>query len=506
MSIQGSVSGELPHNCPVPQPPVECPPVNIAGVISTTQSGLPEYCQAPPDPEPTEIVCIAPSTVNPGGFRVRSSPTTKDANGNPTTDNIVFNVDPRTNIGVIYILQNSNNERWYRVKYDSNNDGTLDSFGWMGGDPFSNFGDCDRIPVLDENYDPIPLATYDYILPPPPSEEDWLNRECLDGIPQPSGMSDSEHYDLKVANWRECSKIVYFVYYNIITHLYGSEPLLSDVLTSIYGTELSLYFHDPRKNIMGLHGASGKNAYELSIEALAVNYWISCDLANCHPPIGSPITSETASKLVNQYLYSINAWYADALTLQAWYSQFDFDNINSAQDMRDQVNILALLAKSTTLTPEQSLNLRGFRAFIKLIPDNRYQQIGIQSLEAVIYQASSTPRQWGNHGYNRKGYIEIYMNDDQPTGFRHDNRIVLCIKNITYEDNLTSLDPLLIGKVDKDDFWKDDIFVMITVRSLYETSFYDELFGRPNWLLNSPIPYSETTSLSCNDAKIKEQP
>ncbi len=238
----------------------------------------------------------------------------------------------------------------------------------MGGDPFKNFGDCDRIPVLDENYNPIPLATYDYPLPPPPAEEDWLNRECLDGVPQPPSMSDTEHYNLQVANWRECSKIVYFVYYNIMFHLYESEPLLSDVLTTIYGTELSLYFHEPRKSIMGLHGASGKNAYQLSIEALGVNYWISCDLEHCHPPIDSPITSERASKLVNQYLYSINAWYADALTLQEWYNQFDFEMINSAQDMRDQVNILEALARSTTLTLEQRLNLRGFRAFLALIP------------------------------------------------------------------------------------------------------------------------------------------
>ncbi len=55
--------------------------------------------------EPTEIVCIAPSTVRREGFRVRSTPTTVDENGYPTTDNVIFNVPPETNVGVIYIYE-----------------------------------------------------------------------------------------------------------------------------------------------------------------------------------------------------------------------------------------------------------------------------------------------------------------------------------------------------------------------------------------------------------------
>gem|GEM_PF-1508424 len=489
----------LNANSIMPRRIFENTPVAGSPVVAWQEFIMPESSAG----EPTEIVCVAPSTTNPSGFRVRDDASFTDLDGDGVHEvsfpgtNIIFNINSLTNVGIIYIQQNNNGERWYRVRFDSNNDGSLDSLGWMGGDPFSNFGDCDRIPVLDETYEPISLATYDYPLPPPPPEEDWLNRDCLDGVPQLPGMSDSLHYDLQVANWRECSKIVYFIYYNIMLHVYGSEPLLSDALTSIYGTELSLYFQDPRRNIMGLHGdgASGKNAYELSIEALSLNYWISCDLANCHPAIGSPITSETAIKLVNQYLYSINAWYADALTLQDWYSQFDFANINLAQDMREQVNTLTTLARSTALTPEQRLNLNGFRAFLDLIPDNRYQQIGIQSLDAVVYETGNTPRQWGNHGYNREGYVEIYTNYNTSTGFRHDNRIVLCIKNVTWVDNGNAT-------ADPGDKWSDDIFVMITVRSLYPTSFYDrEISGIPDWSEIKPMPpYSGSQAVSCDTA------
>ena len=330
--------------------------------------------------------------------------------------------------------------------------------------------DCYHIPLVEDIdgdgiYTPIPPSTpvgHDYILSQPPS--DWYELDCSH-----IDIEDGETFDFvdcEIPNWAannpiitnkiriEASKFVFYVYWHVFSQVYGRPPRLSDLLGSVYRTELA------QTASLAMNGIPGRrddaSAYQLSQETLANHYRTVCaeDLGE-NPPLLDCYITKNQDIMVERYLAGIQAWYSKYKSLKAWYNP----------------NILTSLTLTKLEIEAGIVGYSGQRSMFLLLPEDLDQYEGNLALNVTqTLGGLPAPWQWGNYGYSTD------MADPYNFAFGLDTT-VFCVNNLFFKDEDNN------GSINDGDSWSDDIFVYITVRSYGQTSVSDSSV-KPDWINN----------------------
>jgi hypothetical protein len=408
---------------------------SVVGMTAPLPNGLGEFpldCEIDEPPRKVVIGFCEGTVTSSTPFRLRETP-----------DGTIINFNAGTIIPV-YILGKSRGNisgTWhYFVEYYTSSAGWQRD--WVGRSilDLSRCNNGDYVPLLYGDMNGTPwtgMSLYDYILPPPPSGETWLN--------DPNCTGDGTQADLEA-----CARVVYFVYYKMFEQIYHRPPRVSDVLISVYQLELL------GTSLSGVSGYNGDSAYNLTVQALGQNYWIVCgDGAGYgYPNCLFQLDPSDPTDFVTRYLHQIQAWYGKGRSLKEWYEKyrnniFTYQSIVDLDDgitkaIEEAKNIVKL--ENRRLTFEERLAFDGFDNILSLLPDTEYRIEAILALNQGKIQNSSIPWHWGNYAHGKIGYVSM----------RTDSRTVFCAWNRSFRDD-TGDSIANIG-----DFWTDDIFVLVT--------------------------------------------
>ena len=409
-----------------------------------------------------DIVCIGQSSVN-FVINIRSLP---DRDSASVEENFAIG----SPVGIIKVHLGILGERglywdWYYVQYEDINPyvQNIESRGWIRRDVMGSIANCGDIPRYDDNGSEIPPPIYDYRLPPPPENAIWYDSTWVmldnNGTPQISATNppiiDGDECKAAPAStaealssYRACAKIVYYIYYEILSKIdTGQSLMLSRLIGAIYQNELRF---------------QNDNSYlEFAQQAIKANYWITCAnnsfLLLCRDD-ETKIHEINPIELVGGYLASMEAWYGKAFELLRWYWMLEQNN---------NLNFTSI-AELENLMQNDRWGLNGLNT-LKLLINPLFENIlaGELVLQNNNYGATD-PWWWGNYGFGSETYNNILQNG-------HPN-IVYCVIVRDFDDIGTNT-----GLVDDSDFWTDYIFVFINITSIGPTSNYDKNI-RPDWL------------------------
>jgi hypothetical protein len=313
------------------------------------------------------------------------------------------------------------------------NTGNPQALGWIGqAVSLTNFT-CAVIPSMDAAGNLI-SAPFDFELEAP--NDAWLNLPCS------ASASESQ----QTQNWRNCSKIVYHVYYNEFLASVGVAPRMSNLLAAVYTNEISALYAAAAVVPSGLNNYEEISISVIAEEAHRANYWsVVYELRpQCVPEVAPTCTSVTATltrdEVTERYLYQIQSWYQLA---------------NSGDPNPDAIGDLLIS------------NARG------------YVTIGINALSTRRPVGNGTARQWGNYGYGQPGYSGLFSNP----------LVAYCytVREFSEGNNNPEDAVYISGNPAASDTWNDYRFVIITAVSLgVPTSTYnmerDHEDRRPPWL------------------------
>jgi hypothetical protein len=389
-------------------------------------NGLGEFpldCEIDEPPRKVVIGFCEGTVTSSTPFRLRETP-----------DGTIINFNAGTIIPV-YILGKSRGNisgTWhYFVEYYTSSAGWQRD--WVGRSilDLSRCNNGDYVPLLYGDMNGTPwtgMSLYDYILPPPPSGETWLN--------DPNCTGDGTQADLEA-----CARVVYFVYYKMFEQIYHRPPRVSDVLISVYQLELL------GTSLSGVSGYNGDSAYNLTVQALGQNYWIVCgDGAGYgYPNCLFQLDPSDPTDFVTRYLHQIQAWYGKGRSLKEWYEKYRSE-IGNYQSISDLEAMISIVIKLKPEDKDESLAFNGFANLVLLLPDIEHKVEAVLALNQGKIQSSSIPWHWGNYAYGVPNNEGIILYDIMPT----DSRTVFCVWNRSFDDNKEPIEGEM-GKVDKED-------------------------------------------------------
>ena len=237
-------------------------------------------------------------------------------------------------------------------------------------------------------------------------------------------------------NWQNCAKIVYGVFYEEFQLLTGRKPTIVDVLAAVYANELSVV---RASGLNGINERNGVDANVLAFEALHGNYWavVTETTGGCSDAQSCTLS---ATQLTENYLVQV----------QSWYSLANFGNITGQMRRGIRDNLI----RSTL----------------------QYRPLAFNAISSQAIIGAHTPWQWGNYGLGKLRYSDANIFFDVATN-KFPTVYCVTVREFSEENNDydISMSP---------DRWRDYRFVLITVRSIGQTSTYDNTV-RPQWVDNS---------------------
>jgi len=439
-------------------------------------------------------VCLGRIRIGSWGFRKNPS---EDAVFEPTGDDPYIRNAPQINVL-------GTNGTWYYIEYNQHE-------GWVVGDAVEIIEEDCEVPlgVDDDSTGDLILTEviYDYQLQLP--QGFWSLRDEQIAIPDWASNSIEAKEDAKdwaytycqggkhPQYWQPCSMIVFAIYYQLFEQIYGSPPIISDILATGYEVEVKPF--------------TQRGMYDLAEEALAGHYFqivreycyhvlnIGEDISDvrigengCYNHI---VPSEAlvlgwrrkdyTDNYNNQgYFWTLQAWYAQAICLREWY----FGKQGEAIPDRTQITQLS--------------ELKGIcdqdRPHILLASASENKNIGLQQL-TIDKALNARFLDWANYAYDNathNGYLADFENSSYNRAIRlwmvpevdetdpDDNpeypiQMEHCQINLTYGETIRNGVRVTI--------WGEDVLAVIAKNGisggLGNASTYDMLIHpRPAWL------------------------
>ena len=339
------------------------------GIIMGTSVPVPNTfnCQVPPPPRKPICIVSTSGTITYRNNNPDDPIMEISLRSEPTTSSSRIRV-PLNFSGVLNFYITGRQLRpdgyWYLGEYRGiyyYNDNLSDSregvlTGWFRYDLIATTDLCDYAQLVDDNGNPVTLelADNDFILAPPNPQ--WLGLSCDGTNTQDDNI--------------ECTKQIYYIYYEVFKRVYGREPRLSDVLASTYQNELKIITDS---GYSGINGGAGQTGSEIALRALAGNYWAIqrtyCNRTGiCNDKIENMehFVGNYPENSGGGYLWTLEAWYSNATNTISAYSSININQINRGdfEFVRNNLrHIFRLLPKpdiieiaNMALTDSQKLN------------------------------------------------------------------------------------------------------------------------------------------------------
>jgi hypothetical protein len=292
-------------------------------------------------------------------------------------------------------------------------------------------GNCVTYQILEDDGLPITSAELDFVLDPIPAS--FADAPCRENVPESEGSAAFND------NLRNCARVV--LYYFSTEFRTGvndeTEIRMSDILSAVYAGELSAL--SAASGVV----ANGQNAYselpatEIGREALINNFWVVAYTLRgaclADPNCEFRLSPE---EIADSYLIQVQSWYQKAIPFRTDIEGTLLDDYYRASRLQ-----------------------RGL-AFQALSPEYRDR-----SIEGRVWQ-------WGNYGFGDSAGVYPTAQDNPS--------VMYCYTVRQFTGNPTDGVAYARGQ----EFWNDYKFVIITIRSIGQTSTFDIRDGanRPGWI------------------------